>query len=222
MKKEMTETELREMEIQLGRPSGELGIEIGEIMNETNTGMTRNSIEFLDLQDGNSVLELGHGNCRHLEKLLETANNLCYCGLEISDLMHEEAQRINQEIIANQKADLRLYDGLEIPYSDNYFDRIMTVNTIYFWKEPIKLLHEIGRKLKPNGHLVITFAQKNFMKNLPFVGQHFTLYDKGDIDKLVKKSKLELTEYLDKTEVVKSKAGESVERFYSMAKLTKK
>ncbi|UII33569.1 class I SAM-dependent methyltransferase [Fulvivirga ulvae] len=222
MKKEMTETELRQLEKQLGCPSGEMGIELGVTMHETNIGMTLNTIEFLDLHDGNLVLELGHGNCSHLEKLLGKAKNLAYHGLEISTLMHEEAQRINQQVIADHKVDFKLYNGENIPFPESHFDRIMTVNTIYFWKEPEGFINEIGRKLKPNGCLVITFAQKDFMKNLPFVGENFTLYNQRDIEKLVEGSGLAITGYLDKTEEVKSKAGESVERFYSMVKLAKK
>lgn len=218
----MTETELRELEKQLECPSGEMGIELGGNMHETNIGMTLSTIEFLNLQDGNSVLELGHGNCGHLEKILETANNISYHGLEISDLMHEEAQRINQQAMVGHNVDFKLYDGENIPFPENHFDRVMTVNTIYFWKDPKRLIHEIGRKLKPNGYFVITFAQKDFMKNLPFVGQNFTLYNQEDIEKLVEGSGMEIIGYCDKTEEVKSKAGESVERFYSMVKLGRK
>ncbi|MTI26119.1 class I SAM-dependent methyltransferase [Fulvivirga kasyanovii] len=218
----MTEIELRELEKQLGCPSGEMGIELGGNMHETNIGMTLNTIEFLDLQGGSSVLELGHGNCGHLENLLEAASNLSYHGLEISNLMHEEAQRLNQKAIAGHKVDFKLYDGENIPFPENHFDRIMTVNTIYFWQNPKRLINEIGRRLKPDGYFVITFAQKDFMKNLPFVGQNFTLYNKEDIEKLVEGSDMKIIGYCDRTEEVKSKAGDSVERFYSMVKLSRK
>ena len=67
MEVRFTEEEILELENQLSCPSGLNGIEIGTRMNTSNFEMTKKSIDALDLEDRNSVLELGHGNCGHLE-----------------------------------------------------------------------------------------------------------------------------------------------------------
>lgn len=96
----MTEEELRAIEKQLSCPEGELGIRVGYTMNESNIGMTLNSISFLSIKNNDSILELGHGNCGHLSKLIEEAENIHYTGIEISETMHAEAKKINEDFIA--------------------------------------------------------------------------------------------------------------------------
>ena len=201
MKQGFTEDELRELEKQLSCPNGEFGIELGQNMNETNFGMTLSSIEFLESQNDNSVLELGHGNCGHLEKILSSAEGIKYYGLEISKTMLKEAKTMN----ADKEAVFEIYDGNTIPYADSFFDRIFTVNTIYFWKNPTGLMSEIRRVLRPNGLCVLTYVNKEFAERLPFVGDRFTLYDNDDIVKLLETSDLEVVDTKELTDQVKSK-----------------
>lgn len=221
MQKQPSEIELQEIESQLRCPSGQKGVEIGEMMNETNIGMTLETIKNLNIQDKSNVLEIGHGNCGHLTKLLNQAKNITYYGLEISETMCEESKKNNSKLTKTNKIDFRLYDGNSIPFPDNSFDRIMTVNTLYFWENPVKFLNEICRVLKPEGIFILTFAHKKFMKTLPFVKQKFRLYDNEDIQKLVENVAIKLTEITEKSETVKSKTGILVERKYSMVKMKK-
>ncbi len=214
----ITEEEILEVEKQLSCPSGLNGVEMGKKMNETNIGMTRNSIQLLDLKDENCVLELGHGNCGHLHLILEAANRLKYFGLEVSVTMWEEAEKKS----SNTHAKFRLYNGQLIPYSNNHFDRILTVNTIYFWPEPEVLLSEIERTLKDDGVFVLTYGDKSFMKDLPYVKERFRLYDKDDIRGLVKSSNLKIIDFVDKTDEVKSKTGDMVRRNYTIVRMKRK
>ncbi len=215
MKSELTEKEIRELEKQLACPYGETGIEIGKNLNETNIGMISNSIEFLELKDKNLVLELGHGNCGHLDELMGAAKEIKYYGLEISETMWDEAQTAN----STKQAKFELYDGENIPYKDKFFDRIMSVNTIYFWSDPLKLISEIERTLKPDGICVLTYGDREFMQKLPVVGEMFKLYGRSEIKDLVGTTTLRIIDSTDRTEQVKSKTGEAVERKYSMTKL---
>ena len=215
MNQKFTEEQIRELENQLSCPNGEMGIELGKNMNQSNFGMTLNTIEFLDLENENSILELGHGNCGHLDKLLSMAEEIKYFGLEISEAMLNEAKKYNSD----KQAEFKLYGGEIIPYSNKSFDKILSVNTVYFWENPERLINEIERTLKPSGICVLTYANKNFMKNLPFVGQKFKLFDQNEIKKLTEKSNLTIIESKELTEHVKSKTGEQVERYYTMTKL---
>ncbi|WP_192348554.1 methyltransferase domain-containing protein [Algoriphagus sp. Y33] len=55
------------------------------------------------------------------------------------------------------------------------FDKVFTVNAIYFWSDPVVLAREIYRVLKPDGRLVVAFAGRDFMKKLPFTDFVFLL-----------------------------------------------
>ena len=221
MKNELTENEIQELEKQLECPSGNKGIEVGKTLNETNIGMTLKTIEFLKIKNENYVLELGHGNCGHLNKLLDQAKNIHFFGLEISETMCNEAIKLNQEIMTNGNTEFSLYNGEKIPFEDNFFDRILIVNTIYFWSNPTLLIKEIQRILKPGGHCILTFANKKFMEKLLFVRKRFMLYGKEEIKKLVSHSSLQIEEYKEICEQVISKTGEQVNREFSMVKLNK-
>lgn len=217
----MQPTELKALGQQLRCPSGEVGIEMGHSMAASNKEMTITSIEALSIQNGDRVLELGHGNCGHLAELLTAVPNIRYVGLEISTLMVEEALTLNAPLMENHDVEFQHYNGVVIPYPDNHFDKVLTVNTLYFWSPATLLIAEIARVLKPNGIAVITYAQKQFMKTLPFVGEGFQLYDNNDVAQLIKDVPLEILEFTDKCERAISKSGQVVDREYTIAKLAK-
>ncbi|WP_300666430.1 methyltransferase domain-containing protein [Fluviicola sp.] len=211
----MEKEQLEALAAQLGNPSGEKGIEVAEMMNETNIGMTKNSISNLRLRDGDSVLELGHGNAGHLNFLFSQSNDIQYTGLEISSLMHEEAKQSNHAYAAAGKARFVLYDGEKMPLEDHAVDKAFTVNTIYFWKDPEKVFAELSRILKPDGMLALTFAHRSFMEMLPFTVFGFTLYNPDEILKIISETNFQPDHQDEQREVVKTKTGESVERFFS-------
>ena len=218
VKSGLTEREIRELEIQLSCPSGEMGISVGKKLHETNISMTLSSINFLDIKESNVILELGHGNCGHLNELMAVAKDINFYGLEVSETMWKEALKMN----AAPQATFALYDGINIPYKDHFFDKIMSVNTIYFWSHPFQLIIEMERTLKPNGICVLTYGNKAFMQKLPVVGEKFKLYGRSEIEDLVKMTSLKIIDSKDVTEqVVDGKSGETVERRYSMTKLQK-
>ena len=211
-----TQKELEEIEKQLSHPDGENGLKIAENMNESNIQMTNSSIDSLSLLEQDILLEIGHGNCGHLNKIFEKVKDIHYFGLEISKTMKNEAERINQKIIQKKHISFQEYDGNKIPFLNNSFNKIFTVNTIYFWKDPIAFLNEIHRVLKVNGIFVLTFSQKGFMKKLPFVKEKFSLYNDEDLRQIIEKTNLKIIEIINKTDKVKSKTGDLVNREYSV------
>ena len=217
----MKQEELHEIASQLKHPTGEKGIEMANMMHETNINMTRHSFQNLNISAGNVILELGHGNAGHLEFIFEQAENLKYYGLEMSELMFQEARQINRNFVSQKQAFFSVYDGNVIPFQDPFFDKIFTVNTIYFWQEPEKLLLEIYRVLKPNGVFCITFAEESFMKTLPFTQYEFKLYSSEKVEQLVQKTLFKMVHKETLTEKVKTRIGELVDRDFTTIVLEK-
>ncbi len=201
-----------ELEKQLSHPEGETGIKVAQNMFQSNAAMINHAIKALKIQNEQSILELGHGNCQHLPDILNQANHCQYVGLEVSKTMQAEAHRINANLISNASVAFQTYDGSKIPFSKESFDWILSVNTIYFWKKPQLLLSEIYRVLKPQGFVVLSFVKKDFMRQLPFVKQRFKLYNLIDLKKLIKPTDFLIHESQDITENAISKTGEKVER----------
>lgn len=212
---------LEALETQLSCPKGEKGIALGDVMHHSNATMTISSFLAIKMTNGDRVLEIGHGNCRHLQDVLNMATDIHYVGLEISETMHAEAQKQLKEIEYAEQVKFYLYDGKKFPFTEATFDKIVTVNTLYFWKEPVAFLKEMTHVLKPNGKCAIAFAQKEFMERLPFVQDKFTLYTTSDFKKMIKNSDFSLIETIDHTEEVISKSGEAVIRNYTIGILKK-
>ena len=117
---------------QLRCPHDEAGTAFGQMMNLRNLTQILGSFEAVQLQNGDRILETGCGNGGLLGYILSQAENLHYTGLEISPLMHAQAQAFNAPFLEAGLADYRLYDGGALPFADESFDKIVSVNTVYF------------------------------------------------------------------------------------------
>lgn len=95
--------------------------------------------------------------------------------------MYEQARAANNVFIAEGLAEYALYDGVNLPYEDGIFTKVLSVNTVYFWEEPAWLLAEMCRVLTAGGRVCLSFCEKDFMKTLPFTKYGFALYDAADI-----------------------------------------
>ncbi|WP_262152373.1 class I SAM-dependent methyltransferase [Chryseobacterium foetidum] len=216
----MEEKDLKILAQNLANPEGETGLKVAEMMNATNIGMTVESIQTLLIEDGESILEIGHGNAAHVKSILNLAKDLKYTGIDISQTMHNEAQRLNTEF--KNQAEFVLYEGTKLPFEDQTFDKIFTVNTVYFWENPVEYLNEIYRILKDSGTFVLTFGQRDFMETLPFTQYDFKLYNSDEMEETVSKSHFKRMKISEKEEQVKSKAGgETVTRLYTVLTIKK-
>jgi len=216
----MEQKDLKILAQNLANPQGEKGVEIGEMMNATNIGMTQESIKTLLIEDDEHILEIGHGNAGHLKSILNKAKDLTYTGIDISETMSKEAQNLNKEF--KDQADFILYEGRKLPFEDEVFDKIFTVNTVYFWDNPVEFLNEIYRVLKNTGTFVLTFAQRDFMEKLPFTKFNFNLYNNDEMEELISESRFKRMKISEKEEEIKSKTGdELIKRNYTVLTIKK-
>lgn len=214
--------ETRKLSKQLRCPVGEEGSELGQTMYESNKNMISDTVRALRVGKKSRVLEIGPGNGEHVDEILKERFLVRYFGLDISQTMIRDAQNINTEFIEQRKATFELYDGRNIPFVHNFFDRILTINTIYFWEFPELFLDELYRVLKPGGTLVITFVDAKTMQGLSFADGSFELYDIPRMTKLISSSPFTDFDIRTKTEHVESKDGNMVDREYLVVRLEKK
>lgn len=216
----MDEKRIKILARNLANPEGEKGIETGEMMNATNIGMTLESVQALLIEDNEHILEIGHGNAGHVKSILDRAQNIRYTGIDISQTMHQEALKLNEAF--KDQVDFVLYEGEKLPFEDKTFDKILTVNTVYFWKQPVDYLNEIYRVLKKSGTFVLTFGQRDFMEKLPFTRFGFTLYNTGEMEETVSKSYFNRMTISERQEEIKSKTGEeTITRNYTILTIKK-
>ncbi|ASW74157.1 methyltransferase type 11 [Chryseobacterium piperi] len=216
----MEKDELKILARNLANPQGEKGIEIGEMMNATNISMTLESIKTLLIEDDERILEIGPGNAGHLKNILNRARNLNYTGIDISETMYNEAKKLNKDF--ESQAEFILYEGKKLPFGDQVFDKIFTVNTVYFWEDPVAFLNEIYRILKDDGTFVLTFGQRRFMETLPFTEYNFTMYSNSEMEQLISESHFKRMKISEKEEDIQSKSGnETIHRIYTVLTIKK-
>lgn len=179
--------DLQQIAAQLRQPHGALGKTVGERMNESNALMNQVSIEALNITSGDAVLEIGMGNGLFCKYILMN-NTIHYTGYDFSEVMVEQATHLNQHFVATGQANFVLGDAEKLPFGNESFHKVFTVNTIYFWEKPEQVLSEIYRVLKSNGLLVISLRTKESMQQLPFTQYGFTLYDKENLNNLLENS----------------------------------
>ncbi|TXE13823.1 class I SAM-dependent methyltransferase [Seonamhaeicola algicola] len=185
---------------QLANPSGQFGIDIALGMNTMNEFISKTTYELLKINDNDTVLEIGIGNGKFIKDILDNTSGVSYTGIDISETMITEAKRINRPLIETGYVDLFNADIEEIPIWDEVFDKICTVNTIYFWKNPIKALEEVYRVLKKKGILIVSFRPFINGQTLDFTQYGFKEYRNEDFESLIEQTNFKIIERIEKTE----------------------
>jgi ubiquinone/menaquinone biosynthesis C-methylase UbiE len=200
----MDEAALQGIARQLSHPQGEEGIKVAANMKVNNGGMIQRTIDLLACEDNNTVLEIGPADGGYVPYLLSRAPHLRYYGIDISETMLAQARQQHAALITHGMASFTLGNGRELPYDDDFFDKVYTVNTLYFWEEPLALLAEIKRVLKPGGRLAIGIRSKSLMEKMPFTQYGFELYDAAKANTLLQKAGFTVQQVMEeKEEVVK-------------------
>ena len=217
----MNEEELQELAEQLQNPSGELGKIVAQNMSIGNLPMIQHSIDLLQLNAGENILEIGHGGAKHLTNILTKNSDCKYFGVDISPLMHQEAIENNQHYIDQKQADFCLYAGDFLPYDAHHFDKIFTVNTLYFIENLPNFFTDLYRICRPSARVCLTFADAAFMQTLPFTEFGFILRDTKQIIDEATKNGFNFVEISTDNDTVKSKSGEIVNRIFHTLVLEK-
>jgi ubiquinone/menaquinone biosynthesis C-methylase UbiE len=170
---------------QLRKPDGDFGRKIAENMNVSNHLINKYTIQNLAINAGDNILEIGMGNGFFVKDILAAKEDVKYTGCDFSETMIAEATKLNQAFVQSGQAGFILANAAKSPFADNSFDKIFSINTIYFWDNPAAQLAEIHRLLKTNGLLAIGLRPAHVMQNYPFTQFGFTLYSKADVTQLL-------------------------------------
>jgi ubiquinone/menaquinone biosynthesis C-methylase UbiE len=162
---------------QLRAPNGLLGYLAGWWMNTFNQEMIASAVEKLGIGPHDRVLDIGFGGGITLQLLTQYANRGVVAGIDISDTMLRHAKISHACLIKQGRVELKRGSIESIPFDNHSFDRICTINTVYFWRDPMIAISEVHRVLKSGGVVVIAFRPREEMSNLKISRYGFTLYD---------------------------------------------
>lgn len=109
------------------------------------------------------ILDVGCGIKPYEKLFLHTSS---YTGIDIQGGGHRD----------NKKTPDKFYDGINVPFNDNFFDSVIATEVLEHILEPQQLLSEMTRVLKPGGTIFITMPFVWAEHEVPYDFQRFTRY----------------------------------------------
>jgi arsenite methyltransferase len=141
-------------------------------MNRTNAAINVFAVQQLALRTTDRVLEIGFGGGVTLPSLLKASSFVA--GVDRSpDVVGRSKARFANALRAG-RADFRVGTVEALPFEDGSFDKVCTVNTVYFWTSLQQGFAEIRRVLKSGGRVVVGFLPKERMDRMDMPTDIFT------------------------------------------------
>ena len=149
---------------QLSHPSGAGGRVVARVMNRGNRKLNDRAIARLDVRPGDRVLDLGFGGGLTFAALWERGAKVV--GIDHAEDMLAAAQARFADAVAAGRLELHAADVGRLPLLDGAVDRVLTVNTVYFWSDLGAAFGEVRRVLVPGGRLVVAIRDMAVMQRL--------------------------------------------------------
>lgn len=172
---------------QCGNPHGAVGKICCIMMNIINNMMYRSVISSVRADKNSHILDIGCGNGFLIRKLYKKTEAHLY-GIDISEDMIHEAEKRNKNAVSKGNVKLSVGNCCNLPFENETFDTVTTINTIYFWDDTLKGLSEIHRVLKNNGVFYNVVCSKECLRKLSYTRKGFKFFEKQDYIKLGKKA----------------------------------
>ena len=137
------------------KPSGLVGRVITKIWSFYFKKLSLWAIKQTTISGNYRILEIGYGGGSTIKNLLALNKNLEIHGIDISKESYRTAQRVHSDSIRKGSVQLKIGNVENMPYQNNYFDRIFAIQTHIFWKDIKKSFQEVYRVLSSNSTLII-------------------------------------------------------------------
>ena len=122
-------------------------------LDKANVAMNELALEQLFIQPEDRILEVGFGSGDLLDRILSTRRCLHVAGVDHSVTMVRVVERRLRRYLQAGIIEIRLADIEALPFQDEEFTKLCSVNTLYFWSNPAGALAECRRVLKKDGRI---------------------------------------------------------------------
>ena len=119
-------------------------------------------LKHVQIEEGFTILDVGCGGGRTIEKLAALATKGVVYGVDYAKGSVAASRARNAALIQAGRVEIRQASVSQLPFPENQFDLVTAVETQYYWADLVKDMREILRVLKPGGTLlVIAESYKN-------------------------------------------------------------
>ena len=140
---------------QFRQPSGWFGRFNLWTMNRRHSPLTDWGLSHVTVGRDATILDVGCGGGRTVEKLAAVATQGKVYGVDVSEASVAMSRSRNRKAIALGRVDIRQSGVSHLPFADRMFDLVTAVETHFYWPDLQNDMREVLRVLKPGGTFVI-------------------------------------------------------------------
>lgn len=137
------------------KPQGEAGAQMLARMNDSHAAVTEWGLSHLTVAPDAAVLDIGCGGGAMLRRLAARAPQGHITGLDYSEVSVACSAVFNADTIAAGRMKVVQGSVESLPFAEERFDIITTVESFYFWPSPQENLKEVHRVLKTGGTFLL-------------------------------------------------------------------
>ena len=125
------------------------------VMNMTHSGLTDWGLTHVQIGKNFTILDVGCGGGRTIEKLAALAPRGMVYGVDYAKGSVATSRAKNAQLIQAGRVEIKEGSVSALPYPENRFDLVTAVETQYYWPDLVKDMQEVLRVLKPGGTLIV-------------------------------------------------------------------
>lgn len=124
-------------------------------MNAGHSILTDWGLTHVTIQSHFTILDVGCGGGRTVEKLAAIATGGTVYGIDYAEGSAAASRAHNRQLIKSGRVVIEKASVSQLPFPDNKFDLVTAIETQYYWPNLPQDMREILRVLKPGGKLVV-------------------------------------------------------------------
>lgn len=168
---------------QMREPKGLFSKWVARYMEKNHRNINEWTIQLLNIQENDRILEIGTGRGITLSKVAEKLDRGKVYGVDASHHMIKYAKRKHKKLAEQDKAVITLGKAEQLPFEDRSFNKLFTVQTIYYLKDIEQVMKEVYRVLQVDGEVFLSF-QKQELFNEQKRSTSFSSYSEEEISRL--------------------------------------
>lgn len=140
---------------QVRKPTRWTGRIYAWIMNASHSNLTDWGLTHVVIEKQFKVLDVGCGGGRTIQKMAVATTQGKVFGIDYAAGSVATARRTNARLIDSGRVEIQRAGVSKLPFADNTFDLVTSIESQYYWPDLVTDMKEILRVLKPGGRLVI-------------------------------------------------------------------
>ena len=125
------------------------------IMNMSHSGVTDWGLKHVAIGEGFTILDVGCGGVRTIEKLAALAAKGTVYGVDYAAGSVAASSAKNAQLIQAERVEIARASVSRLPFAADTFDLVTAVETQYYWPDLVTDMREVLGVLKPRGTLIV-------------------------------------------------------------------